>query len=319
MEANAIINAFTVDVEDYFHVSAYAGVVDREQWAKLPSRVARNTETLTSLLDEAGVRGTFFVLGWVAEHYPDVVRQISAAGHEVAWAQLPLPWRGPAVPAPDLESLPDLRVEATAGRYVFTADGFRAVIENGSLTSLVYGDREMLHEGAGPRLNVNRALVDNDVWFRRAFEQSGLSAPERQLTLVTQEPVAGAAGKVARLRIVTPWEGNRDSLLLHDATYTILGSGAIVIDSLVLPRGELPPLPKLGSRAPFASNRTAAKSVFPPTVTDPTRTTRPSAWMATPLAKESPPKKLRFTVALPSSEKVVSGEPSGSSRSAANT
>jgi len=84
MEANAIINAFTVDVEDYFHVSAYAGVVDREQWAKLPSRVARNTETLTSLLDEAGVRGTFFVLGWVAEHYPDVVRQISAAGHEVA-------------------------------------------------------------------------------------------------------------------------------------------------------------------------------------------------------------------------------------------
>lgn len=84
MDDNAVTNAFTVDVEDYFHVSAYAGVVDREQWARLPSRVARNTETITALLDDAGVKGTFFVLGWVAEHHPDVVRRIVAAGHEVA-------------------------------------------------------------------------------------------------------------------------------------------------------------------------------------------------------------------------------------------
>jgi polysaccharide deacetylase family protein (PEP-CTERM system associated) len=84
MEANAIINAFTVDVEDYFHVSAYAGVIDREQWSELPSRVARNTDTVTELLAEAGVTGTFFVLGWVAERHPDVVRRIVAAGHEVA-------------------------------------------------------------------------------------------------------------------------------------------------------------------------------------------------------------------------------------------
>jgi polysaccharide deacetylase family protein (PEP-CTERM system associated) len=84
MEANAITNAFTVDVEDYFHVSAYAGVIDREQWAALPSRVARNTDRIIELLADADVRGTFFVLGWVAQRHPEVVRRIVAAGHEVA-------------------------------------------------------------------------------------------------------------------------------------------------------------------------------------------------------------------------------------------
>ena len=84
MKAQAITNAFSVDVEDYFHVSAYAGVIQRSEWNGLPSRVARNNQRLLSLLDEVGVKGTFFILGWVAEHYPDVVREIASAGHEVA-------------------------------------------------------------------------------------------------------------------------------------------------------------------------------------------------------------------------------------------
>ncbi len=77
-------NAFTVDVEDYFHVAALASAVSRESWTTREYRVTGNTERLLALLDERGVHGTFFVLGWVAERSPDLIRRIAAAGHEVA-------------------------------------------------------------------------------------------------------------------------------------------------------------------------------------------------------------------------------------------
>jgi len=79
-----IVNAMTVDVEDYFHVSAFEGSVSRNSWDSLESRVARNTDRLLELFDQAGVRATFFVLGWVAERQPALVRRIAEAGHEVA-------------------------------------------------------------------------------------------------------------------------------------------------------------------------------------------------------------------------------------------
>jgi polysaccharide deacetylase family protein (PEP-CTERM system associated) len=79
-----IVNAMTVDVEDYFHVSVFDGIVPRSQWDQLESRVCRNTERLLDLLAEHGVRATFFVLGWVAERHPALVVRIAAAGHEVA-------------------------------------------------------------------------------------------------------------------------------------------------------------------------------------------------------------------------------------------
>lgn len=78
------LNAFTVDVEDYFHVAALASAVSRESWSSRESRVERNTERLLELLAARGVLGTFFVLGWVAERHPDLVRRIAAGGHEVA-------------------------------------------------------------------------------------------------------------------------------------------------------------------------------------------------------------------------------------------
>ena len=74
----------TVDVEDYFQVSAFDSVARRERWAQYESRVERNTFRLLSLFETSGVRGTFFVLGWVAERFPGLVRQIAEAGHEVA-------------------------------------------------------------------------------------------------------------------------------------------------------------------------------------------------------------------------------------------
>ncbi|MGH8137871.1 MAG: XrtA system polysaccharide deacetylase [Steroidobacteraceae bacterium] len=78
------INAFTIDVEDYFQVAALASAVSRESWPTREYRVERNTDRILTLLEERGVHGTFFVLGWVAERSPDLVRRIATAGHEIA-------------------------------------------------------------------------------------------------------------------------------------------------------------------------------------------------------------------------------------------
>lgn len=78
-----ITNAMTIDVEDYFHVSAFADRIAQRDWADLPSRVVQNTHRLLTLLEKAEVRATFFVLGWVAERHPQLVRDIARAGHEI--------------------------------------------------------------------------------------------------------------------------------------------------------------------------------------------------------------------------------------------
>jgi polysaccharide deacetylase family protein (PEP-CTERM system associated) len=80
----AVINAMTIDVEDYFQVSGFDHLVPREDWDRLESRVCRNTERLLEIFSEAGTHATFFVLGWVAEKFPRLVRQIHDAGHELA-------------------------------------------------------------------------------------------------------------------------------------------------------------------------------------------------------------------------------------------
>jgi polysaccharide deacetylase family protein (PEP-CTERM system associated) len=82
--SHRVLNAMTIDVEDYFHVSAFDGVVPRSRWEILESRVCANTERMLEILDAAGVRGTFFVLGWVAERHPALVRRIAGGGHELA-------------------------------------------------------------------------------------------------------------------------------------------------------------------------------------------------------------------------------------------
>lgn len=79
-----IVNAFTVDVEDYFQVAALAPAIERASWPQRESRVERNTGVLLDLLAERGIQGTFFVLGWIAERHPDLIRRIAAAGHEIA-------------------------------------------------------------------------------------------------------------------------------------------------------------------------------------------------------------------------------------------
>ncbi|HYH23135.1 MAG TPA: XrtA system polysaccharide deacetylase [Azospirillum sp.] len=82
--ADRVVNALSVDVEDYYQVSAFAGVVDRASWDRWPSRVVDNTLRTLDLFAESGVRATFFTLGCVAQAHPRLVATIAAAGHEVA-------------------------------------------------------------------------------------------------------------------------------------------------------------------------------------------------------------------------------------------
>ena len=77
-------NAMTIDVEDYFHVQGFSDVISPNRWHEFPSRVEKNTEFILQAMASCNQRGTFFMLGWVAERYPSVVRQIVAAGHELA-------------------------------------------------------------------------------------------------------------------------------------------------------------------------------------------------------------------------------------------
>jgi len=77
-------NAFTIDVEDYFQVQAFANIIDPKTWGEFNTRVEDNTYRILDLMSEHGVKGTFFVLGWVAKRYPKIVKRISEEGHEIA-------------------------------------------------------------------------------------------------------------------------------------------------------------------------------------------------------------------------------------------
>lgn len=80
----AICNAMTIDVEDYFQVSALAPFVPRSEWDVRECRVEPNVERILAMLDEYGARATFFTLGWIAERFPQLVRRIVKEGHELA-------------------------------------------------------------------------------------------------------------------------------------------------------------------------------------------------------------------------------------------
>jgi polysaccharide deacetylase family protein (PEP-CTERM system associated) len=97
-------NALTIDLEEYFQVSAFAGAVAPERWGELPSRIEPQTERLLAMLERAGARATFFVLGWVAERHPALIRRIVAAGHEIGshgWAHVRVRDQSPTAFAAD--------------------------------------------------------------------------------------------------------------------------------------------------------------------------------------------------------------------------
>ena len=73
---NKISNYLTIDVEDYYQVSAFEGIVGHENWDNYGSRIVKNTGTLLDILDQYNVKATFFVLGWIAEKFPSLVKDI---------------------------------------------------------------------------------------------------------------------------------------------------------------------------------------------------------------------------------------------------
>jgi polysaccharide deacetylase family protein (PEP-CTERM system associated) len=84
LQTATIRNAMTIDVEDYFQVSAFAPYIPRESWPERECRVEANVDRILAILDEGGVKATFFTLGWIAERYPALVKRIVAGGHELA-------------------------------------------------------------------------------------------------------------------------------------------------------------------------------------------------------------------------------------------
>ena len=84
MLAPGLSNALTIDVEDYFQVSAFAPYIRRDEWEQRECRVERNVQRILQLLAQKQIKATFFTLGWVAERYPQLVRDIVAGGHELA-------------------------------------------------------------------------------------------------------------------------------------------------------------------------------------------------------------------------------------------
>jgi polysaccharide deacetylase family protein (PEP-CTERM system associated) len=84
MLAPSLSNALTIDVEDYFQVSAFAPYIRRDEWEQRECRVERNVQRILELLAQKRIKATFFTLGWVAERYPQLVRDIVAGGHELA-------------------------------------------------------------------------------------------------------------------------------------------------------------------------------------------------------------------------------------------
>ena len=84
MLAPGLSNALTIDVEDYFQVSAFAPYIRRDEWEQRECRVERNVQRILELLAQKQIKATFFTLGWVAERYPQLVRDIVAGGHELA-------------------------------------------------------------------------------------------------------------------------------------------------------------------------------------------------------------------------------------------
>jgi polysaccharide deacetylase family protein (PEP-CTERM system associated) len=82
--ADQTVNALTIDVEDYFQVSAFAPYIERAKWDSIPCRAEANVMRILGLLDQHDAKATFFTLGWIAERHPNIVREIVARGHELA-------------------------------------------------------------------------------------------------------------------------------------------------------------------------------------------------------------------------------------------
>ncbi len=82
-QGNKIVNYLTIDVEDYYHVSAFEHIIGHKKWDSFSSRIVTNTKVILDIFEQHGVKATFFVLGWIAEKFPHLVKNIHSSGHEI--------------------------------------------------------------------------------------------------------------------------------------------------------------------------------------------------------------------------------------------
>lgn len=125
LPSRVIRNAMTIDVEDYFQVSAFAGSIKREDWPMMRCRVEHNVARILDLLGRTGIHATFFTLGWIAQRYPAMVRQIVDSGHELAshgYAHLRASEQTPNEFAQDVSTSKDV-LEQISGQRI---SGYRA-------------------------------------------------------------------------------------------------------------------------------------------------------------------------------------------------
>ena len=188
-QATGPINAMTVDVEDYFQVSAFESRVDKAQWQNWPLRVEDNTHRILDLFAESGVRGTFFTLGWVAERFPALVQRIVSEGHEIAshgWEHIRVNTQTPQAFRADIERTRKL-LQDISGEPVL---GYRAASYSiGASESWAW---EELAE-AGYRYSSSIVPIRHDLYGipgapRFAFDAAGDRLLEIPITTV---PLAG--------------------------------------------------------------------------------------------------------------------------------
>ena len=173
-------------------------------------------------------------------------RLYARAGHEVAAEQFVLPYPVPDAPMPALSEQPELAVREGENGLVIESPAFRAEFDRGQgrLVGLRYGERDILRGGEGPRLNLYRALTDNDKWIRREVDQFGLGS----LTHTPREfGVSRLGPSVVRVRLVGDCATRQDGGFVHTQVFTVFGDGSMDVSNQVEPYGALPgALPRVG-------------------------------------------------------------------------
>lgn len=160
LPAAPVMNAMTVDVEDYFQVAAFENCIRREDWPRWPVRVEANTRRVLELFDRRAIKATFFVLGWVAERFPALIRDMHAAGHEIASHGFGHERLTTLTPAQFRESITRTKhlLEDIAGTAVY---GYRAPSYSIGPTTL--WAHEELHE-AGYRYSSSVVPIHHDLY-----------------------------------------------------------------------------------------------------------------------------------------------------------
>lgn len=187
--ARSIVNAMTVDVEDYFQVSAFETHVEKAQWQTYPRRVEDNTLRILELFDQHQVSATFFTLGWIAERYPGLVKKIVAAGHEIAshgWEHVRVSTQTPSEFRADIERTRKLLQDLT-GEPVF---GYRAASYSiGSNESWAWEQLAL----AGHRYSSSIVPIRHDLYGIPSAPRFAFDTADGQLVEIpiTTVPVAG--------------------------------------------------------------------------------------------------------------------------------